>query len=71
MRFCLDFGLWVFRGQQAAFGLWSLGRTCGAFGLWLRQGLFLASFISLFGIRYSSFDILLVERVDSLASFAS
>jgi len=35
------------------------------------SGLFLASFISLFGIGYSSFDILLVEEVDSLAGFAS
>jgi len=55
-------------------GLWSLGRAVALLVFGFGRGLFLASFISLFGIRYSSFDILLVEgveEVDSLASFAS
>jgi len=54
------------------FGLWGAPVVLLVFGL--GGGLFLASYISLFGIRYSSFDILLVERVervDSLAGCAS
>jgi len=58
--------------MSLVFGLWSLGRTCGAFGLWLRWW-FVLGFVY-FIIRYSTFDILLVEKVeevDSLAGFAS
>ena len=55
--------------ESLVFGLWGAPVALLVFGI--GGGLFLASFISLFGIRYSSLDILLVEEVDSLASFAS
>jgi len=46
------------------FGLWGAPVALLVFGI--GSGLFLASFISLFGIRYSSFDILLVEGVEGV-----
>jgi len=48
------------------FGLWGAPVALLVFGI--GSGLFLASFISLFGIRYSSFDILLVEGVEEVDS---
>ncbi len=61
MRFCLDFGLWVFRGQQAAFGLWSLVFGAHLWRFWsLASAGFVLGFVyfiirhSLFIIRYSA-----------------
>jgi len=59
----LVFGLW---GALLVFGLWGAPVALLVFGL--GSGLFLASFISLFGIRYSPFDILLVEKVERVDS---
>ena len=51
-------------GVFLVFGLWGAPVALLVFG----SGLFLTS---LFDIRHSTFDILLVEEVDSLAGFAS